>query len=304
MTATEWLLLFALSTLWGGSFFFNAVALNGLSPLWIVALRLAVGASVLWLLVFARGYAVPRSLKVWTAFISMAAINNVIPFLLITWGQTEITAGLASILNASTPIFAVFIAGWFLADEPLTRRKLIGAVLGLIGVAVLMGPSAFAAMDASLLAQLAVLGASLAYAISGVYGRRFREMGVQPLVAAAVQLTMATLIMVPLVLGLEGTADLPSVGGGAWSAVIALGIFSTGLAYILYFRLLETAGATNLMLVTLLIPVTAILLGTLLLGEKLLLTHFLGMAVIAFGLSVIDGRLYRRDSSQKESPHG
>ncbi|MEM7433118.1 MAG: DMT family transporter [Pseudomonadota bacterium] len=304
MTAFEWLLLFALSVLWGGSYFFNEIGLTGLPPLWIIALRLIVGALVLWVLVFARKLPVPRSLGVWLAFISMAAINNVIPFFLITWGQTATSAGFASIMNAATPIFAVFIAGAFLADEPLTKRKLAGATLGLAGVAILMGPGAFAGADTNLLARLALLGAALAYAISGVYGRRFREMGVQPLVAAAIQLTMATLLAVPLVLSVEGPASLANANTNAWLAVIGLGMFSTALAYILYFRLLASAGATNLMLVTLLIPVTAILLGVLILSETLVINQLLGMAVIAFGLSVIDGRLWKRFRNTKEHPHG
>jgi drug/metabolite transporter (DMT)-like permease len=171
---------------------------------------------------------------------------------------------------------------------------LFGAVLGLIGVAVLIGPKALAGLDVNLLAQVAVLGAALSYAFAGVYARRFTRMKIDPIVAASGQLLMSSFIMILLVLAFDSPSELMASSARVWITVIVMAVFSTALAYILYFRLLATAGATNAILVTLLIPVTAILLGALFLDERLQWLHFLGMAVIALGLSVIDGRLWQR----------
>jgi drug/metabolite transporter (DMT)-like permease len=218
----------------------------------------------------------------------------VFPFLLIVWGQKEIASGLAAILNAAAPIFSVIVAGIWLKDEPVTRPKLLGAALGLIGVAVLIGPSALAGLDANLLAQLAVLGAALSYAFAGVYARRFPRMNIDPIVAAAGQLLMSSLVLIALALMFEAPDQLLESSAKVWMAVAFMAVFSTALAYILYFRLLASAGATNAILVTLLIPVTAVLLGTAILDERLQWGHFLGMIVIGLGLSVIDGRLWNR----------
>ena len=227
-------------------------------------------------------------------FFWMGLLNNIFPFLLIVWGQKEIESGLAAILTAAAPIFSVIVAGVWLKDEPVTRSKLLGAVLGLFGVMVLIGPSALAGLNANLVAQLAVLGAALSYAFAGVYARRFTRMRIDPIVAASGQLLMSSLIMILLVLAFEAPVQVIESSAEVWAAVGLMAVFSTALAYILYFRLLASAGATNAILVTLLIPVTAILLGALILDERLQLLHFLGMAVIGLGLSVIDGRLWHR----------
>ena len=224
----------------------------------------------------------------------MGLLNNVLPFLLIVWGQKEIESGLAAILNAAAPIFSVIVAGVWLKDEPVTRSKLLGAALGLVGVAVLIGPSALTGLDANLLAQLAVLGAALSYAFAGVYARRFPRMNIDPIVAAAGQLLMSSLIMILLVLTFEAPDQLIKSSATVWMAVGFMAVFSTALAYILYFRLLASSGATNAILVTLLIPVTAILLGAIILDERLQWLHFLGMAMIGLALLVIDGRLWHR----------
>lgn len=294
MGLVQWSMLLLLSMLWGGSYFFVEVALVEWSPLLIVAVRVFIAAVVIWAIVFAAGLPIPRSRTAWIAFFWMALLNNVFPFLLIVWGQKEIESGLAAILNAAAPIFSVIVAGTWLKDEPITRAKLIGATLGIIGVAVLIGPSALGGLDANLLAQLAVLGAALSYAFAGVYARRFTGMNIDPIVAAAGQLLMSSLVMIALVLMFEAPSNLLESSTRVWMAVIFMAIFSTALAYILYFRLLASAGATNAILVTLLIPVTAVLLGTIILDERLEWGHFLGMAVIGLGLSVIDGRLWHR----------
>jgi drug/metabolite transporter (DMT)-like permease len=294
MGLVQWSMLLALSILWGGSYFFVEIALLEWSPLLIVAVRVAIATVVIWGIVLAAGLPIPRTRSAWMALLWMGLINNVAPFLLIVWGQKEIESGLAAILNAAAPIFTVIVAGIWLKDEPLTRSKLLGAVLGLIGVVFLIGPSALAGISANLVAQLAVLGAALSYAFAGVYARRFPRMGIDPIVAAAGQLLMSSLVLIALALTFESPGQLLESSSRTWMAVGLMAVFSTALAYILYFRLLATAGATNAILVTLLIPVTAILLGTIILGERLEWGHFLGMIVIGLGLSVIDGRLWHR----------
>lgn len=296
MGLVQWSMLVVLSILWGGSYFFVEIALLEWSPLLIVAVRVSIAAVVIWGIVLAAGLPIPRSRPAWMALLWMGLINNVTPFLLIVWGQKEIESGLAAILNAAAPIFTVIVAGIWLKDEPLTRSKLLGAALGLIGVVVLIGPSALAGISANLVAQLAVLGAALSYAFAGVYARRFPRMGIDPIVAAAGQLLMSSLVLITLALMFESPGQLLESSTRTWMAVALMAVFSTALAYILYFRLLATAGATNAILVTLLIPVTAILLGTIILGERLEWGHFLGMIVIGLGLSVIDGRLWHRSS--------
>ena len=294
MGLVQWSMLLLLSMLWGGSYFFVEIALLEWSPLLIVAVRVTIAAFVIWGIVLAAGLPLPRSRPAWMALFWMGLLNNVIPFLLIVWGQKEIESGLAAILNAAAPIFTVVVAGIWLKDEPVTRSKLLGAVLGLIGVIILIGPSALAGLDANLLAQLAVLGAALSYAFAGVYARRFPRMNIDPIVAAAGQLLMSALVMISLALVFEAPGQLLESSARVWMAVVFMAVFSTALAYILYFRLLASAGATNAILVTLLIPVTAILLGTIVLGERLESGHFVGMIVIGLGLAVIDGRLWHR----------
>jgi len=294
MGLVQWSMLVLLSMLWGGSYFFVEIALEEWSPLLIVAVRIVVASIVIWGIVLAAGLPIPRSRTAWMAFFFMGLLNNVFPFLLIVWGQKEIESGLAAILTAAAPIFSVIVAGVWLKDEPVTRPKLLGAVLGLIGVVVLIGPSALAGLDVNLLAQVAVLGGALSYAFAGVYARRFTRMNIDPIVAAAGQLLMSSLIMILLASAFDAPSQLIESSARVWIAVGLMAVFSTALAYILYFRLLASAGATNAILVTLLIPVTAILLGSLILDERLLWMHFLGMAVIGLGLSVIDGRLWQR----------
>ncbi len=294
MGPAEWGMLIILSVLWGGSFFFVEVALQGLPTLTLVAIRVALAALALWAVALVRGLKPPRSLKVWLAFAGMGLLNNVIPFSLIVWGQTEIASGLASIFNATTPLFAVVVAHVFLRDERATPMKIAGVVVGFVGVVVMIGPAALDGFGAAVVAQMAILGAALAYAFAGVFGRRFKTMGLDPILTAAGQVTASSVILTPVALVVDRPYLLPMPGGDVWISVIALALLSTALAYILYFRLLSSSGATNLLLVTFLIPVSAILLGVTLLGEELRPVHLVGMAFIGLGLSAIDGRLWKQ----------
>ena len=223
----------------------------------------------------------------------MGLLNNAIPFCLIVWGQTHIASGLAAILNATTPLWTVLVAHRFTSDQRMTSSRLAGVFIGLVGVAVMVGPAAIAGLGIDVVSQLAVLGASVSYAVAGVFGRRFRSMDLNPVVTAAGQVTSSTLMLLPVALLVDRPWTLPLPSLAVWSSVLGMATLSTAFAYIIYFRILATAGATNLLLVTFLIPVSAILLGFLVLGESLDRHHFLGMILIGFGLASIDGRLLR-----------
>jgi drug/metabolite transporter (DMT)-like permease len=288
-----WAMLIVLSMLWGGSFFFVGVVVTDLPPLTIVALRVGIAAITLWIIALMIGLRPPKELRVWGAFLGMGLLNNVVPFALIVWGQTQIASGLASIFNAATPIFAVVVAGILLPDERVTPLKLVGVGIGFVGVVVMIGLPALSG-GGSFIAQLAIIAAALSYAFAGVYGRRFKAMKINPIITAAGQVTASTIVLTPVALMVDGPLDVVAMSGDTWAAIAGLAVLSTAVAYVLYFKILELAGATNVLLVTLLVPVSAILLGSLFLNESLEVIHFVGMLLIAIGLSAIDGRLWRR----------
>lgn len=294
MQGREWAMLLALALLWGGSFFFNGVAVRELPPFTLVWLRVALAAAALLLALRLLGQPMPRERRVWAAFLGMGLLNNVIPFALIVWGQGHIASGLASILNATTPLFTVLVAHWLTPDERLTPLKAAGVAIGFGGAVAMVGPAALGGLGTDVLAQLACLAAALVYAFAGIFGRRFRRMGVAPMATAAGQVSASALLLLPVMLLVDEPWRLEMPGAASWGAVLGVALLSTALAYILYFRILAAAGATNLLLVTFLIPVSAILLGVLVLGEALLPRHLLGMALIGAGLALIDGRLPRR----------
>ncbi len=292
MGAREWIMLIVLSILWGGSFFFVGVAVTELPPLTIVTLRVGLAAIALWSIALVMGLRPPKSVKIWIAFLGMGLLNNVMPFVLIVWGQTQIASGLASILNAATPIFTVVVAGILLPDERMSPLKLAGVAVGFIGVVVMIGLPAIGG-GGSLLAQVAIIAATLSYAFAGVFGRRFKTMAINPIITAAGQVTASALVLTPITLMVDGPLDIAESSPETWTAIVGLAVLSTAIAYVLYFKILASAGATNLMLVTLLVPVSAILFGSLFLNESLEVIHLVGMALIALGLSAIDGRLWR-----------
>ncbi len=308
MSASDWALLAILSIVWGGSFLFIGIAVRELPPLTIVAIRVTTAALALLLTLKVMGVDMPRSRQAWAAFLGMSILNNVIPFTLIVWGQSHIASGLASILNATTPLFTVIVAHHLTDDERLTGQKLAGVIVGFVGVAVMIGAAAVASLDASILAQLAILGAALSYGFSGVFGRRFKTMGIPPLATAAGQVTVSSVLLVPVALIVDRPWTLAMPSTGAILSLAALGLVSTAFAYLIFFRLLARAGATNVGLVTFLIPVSAILLGVLVLGEMLAPRHFAGMALIGAGLILIDGRaisaLKARFTAKELAPRG
>ena len=284
------IMLLILAAVWGGSFFFGEIALREIPPLTITLYRVMWALPILALIVLLKGIYVPRSLKVWGAYLVMGALNNAIPFSLIFWGQTQIESGLASILNGTTAMFAAVVAGLLLRDESLTAKKIFGAVLGLTGVAFIMGPRALADFNLSDLAQLAILGATLSYAFAGVWGKTVLA-GQPPLMNAFGMLIGSTVLMIPIVLMFDGPPNL-ELSKGVWAALIGLASLSTALAYVLYFAILARAGAANLLLVTLLIPPFAVGLGVLFLDEQMKLEALIGFAIIGLGFAVTDGRLF------------
>jgi len=299
MQAREWGLLLALSLLWGGSFFFTAIALHELPPVSIVAVRVGLAAVLLRLVLLWRREPLARGWRDRADFLIMGLLNNVIPFTLIVWAQSHIPSGLAAILNGTTPLWAVLAAHLLTRDEKLTPWRVAGCITGFLGVALLLGLDLLWGMGSeflpqNLLAQAAIVAATLSYSCASIFGRRFTARGVAPLQAAAGQLSASGLMLLPLALLIDQPWQLPMPSLASWAALLALAAASTALAYILYFRILAVAGATNLMLVTFLIPVSAILLGHLVLGETLRPGHFGGMALIACGLTMIDGRLLNR----------
>ena len=292
MNRSEWGILIALALIWGAAFIFIKVAVTHVEPLTYVWLRLTIAAAALWLLLRWRGERLALPLAVWGALLVLALFNNMIPFVLFGWGQQRIASGLASILNTTTPIWGVIVAHLWTRDERMTPAKVIGVLIGFAGVATMIGPDMLFNGDGTVLAQLACLTAALCYALAGVWARRFRTLGVTPVEVAAGQLIIGAFAMAPLALAVDQPWLRPLPPLEAWGAIVALALFCTALGYILYFKLIETAGATNALLVTLLVPPTAILLGGLIFAERLTAGQFAGFAIIALGLAVIDGRLF------------
>ena len=292
MSARDWAKLLLLGVIWGGSFFFVHIAVAEIAPLKLVLFRVMIAACALHVYLLVRGPSFRLALPLAGILFGLSLLNNVIPFSLIFLGQTELGAGLASVLNATTPFWTLIVANMMTSDEKLNWNKLAGIALGICGTAVMIGPGLVAGLGGPVWAKLALIGASLSYALALMVARRLR--GVPPAIVATGQLTASTIIMIPIVLIVHGTGDLFAASAGTWAAVFALALVSTAFAYLLYFGLVASAGATNTSLVTLIVPASAILLGVTFLGEHLEAFELGGMALIALGLVTIDGRLFRR----------
>ncbi len=291
MKPIDWILLWTLSLLWGGSFLFNELALAGLPAVSIVWGRVALAAVVLGLVVKASGQGMPGR-GVWPALAVMGVMNNLVPFTLFVLAQGQITGALASVLNATTPLFTVLVAHVATADERLTPVKAVGVGLGFLGVVVMMVGED---LGGELLAILACLGAALSYGIAGVWGRRFKAAGVTPLQTAAGVVTCSAVILTPVWLALDRPWALAFPGWSPVLAVVALAVLSSAVAYLIFFRILARAGATAISLVTFLIPFSAAGLGWLVLGERLEARHFAGLALILGGLALMErARVARR----------
>ncbi|WP_090109701.1 DMT family transporter [Limimaricola pyoseonensis] len=292
MTNAAWGQLGLLALIWGGSFLSVRVALDEVGPLWIVGHRAVWAALALWPVALLARRPLPRGLGVWAALLVMGALNNAIPFGLLAWGQQHVETGLVAILNASTAIFGVLFAALFFADERLSLRKATGVACGFAGVVTVIGPAALSGFDLGAMGQVAVIGATISYALAGVWARKALT-GLPPLTASAGMTTGAALIMLPLAWGFEGAPDL-TLSAPVWSGLAYVSLGSTALAYILYYRVIAVAGSGNVLLVTLMVAPVAILLGVVVLGEALPARAFAGFGLLAAGLVVIDGRLLRR----------
>ena len=287
MKLTEWGMLIILSIFWGGSFFFVEIALRDFQPFTVVFLRVTLAALILIGVVYISGQRLPASLRVWGAFLVMGALNNAIPFSLIVWGQTRIDSGVASILNATTPIFTVLLAHTLTSDERLTLRKFFGVLIGFIGVYIMMKPELKDGFSWRGLGQAAVLGAAVSYGFAGIFGKRFKK--TSAVVNSAGMLICSSVMMFPFAIIIDSSWSLsPSLE--AVASVFGIAVISTAMAYLLYFRILAAAGATNVLLVTFLIPISALLLGVGVLGEIIKVFEYIGMGCIFLGLIVIDGR--------------
>ena len=287
MKPKEWGLLIILSLFWGGSFFFIEIALRDFQPFTLVFLRVSIAALILVGVMYLRGQRLPASLKTWIAYIIMGLFNNALPFSLIVWGQTRIESGVASILNATTPIFTVLLAHFLTSDERLTIPKILGVLVGFIGVYLMMMPELDNGFGWRGLGQVAVLGAAISYSFSGIFGKRFKH--IPAVVNSAGMLLCSSIMMLPPAIIIDAPWSIqPSFE--AVSAVLGIAVISTVAAYLLYFHLLAAAGATNVLLVTFLIPVSALMLGVGVLDEIIKRLEYAGMGCIFLGLIIIDGR--------------
>lgn len=286
MRGLDWIMLWTLSLVWGGSFLFNEIALQGLPALTIVWGRVALAAAILWaVLVVTETKGPPR--RLWPPLLVMGLLNNAVPFTLFVLAQGQITGALASVLNATTPLFTVLVAHLATTDERMTPRKTLGVALGFAGVLAMMAEEN---LHGEALAMLACLGAALSYGLAGVWGRRFRQAGLSPIATACGQVTSSTVLITPLWLILDRPWLEPWPGAEPVLAVIALASFCSAFAYLLFFRVLASAGSTAVSLVTFLIPLSAAGLGWLILGETLTLRHLAGLALILSGLALIQWR--------------
>lgn len=290
MKNADWLRLIALSAVWGSVFLFVTLAVRSIPEFTLVFLRLALAAAGFWLFIVATGRRMPRDRKLWGEFLISGLITNAIPFSLITWEQTQVEGGIASVLNAMTPCFVVVLAHFLTKDEKASVRKAVGVLVGFLGAYVLMSPDLQGGVSMRGLGQIAGLVASLAHALAGIYGKRFR--GLSPLVAATGTLTCAALWLLPVALIIDRPWSMRP-DPVALGAVTALGLLTVA-AYLLYYRILPSAGATNLMLATLLSPVFAYILGAVFVGESIYVTSVVGMFIIVIGMLIMDGRVLQR----------
>lgn len=291
MDGHDWSLLILLSVLWGGGYFFAGVAVKELPPLTVVLVRVFLAAMVLLPVLWYLGEALPKSFSGWLPFFGMGLLNNVLPFGFIFAGQTQITVGLSSIINAMTPLFTVVVMAAF-QEERLTVNRIIGVVMGVVGVAVLRGFDGSLNAGQTLGIGLCLAGA-LSYGFAALWGRRFL-VGVPPVKSATCQLMCSTLIMGIVVCVIDQPWTLAMPSPNTMLSLVALAIFGTAVAYIVFFKILVRAGASNVMLSTLLIPITALLLGNVLLGEAIHAKEIAGAVIIGAGLLFIDGRVISR----------
>jgi len=294
MGGIEWTMLILISICWGSSFYFNRIAVLEVPVLTIVLGRIGIGAILIYLFARARGLHLPRTREAWRELAVLSVLQYSLPLILIVWSQKHIPSGLASILNATMPIWAAIAAHLMMPDERLSLPRIVGVLFGVVGVAVMIGPQMLAGPHDHLWPELASLVAAICFGISAVYSRRLGRLGVAPSMTASGSMMLGTATLLPLVLVIDKPANwIAEPGLQAWGAVLALGLLAGALAFILFFDLIRRAGALNASLATILNPLTAILLGLWLLNETLAPRHYLGIVLIALGFAILDGRALR-----------
>lgn len=290
MGATEYGLIALQSMLWGSAFFFIAVARDALPPMTMSALRLVPACAILLLVVTYFRERLPATLEAWGYVAVFCLFNNVIPFIIIIYAQRFVTGGTAAIFNSTAPLFAIFLAAYFIADERLSWRRVIGILIGIAGVAILVGGGG--GSDANgVLARIGLVAAASCYAIGNVLARLFLR-GHSPFSLACAQMLASLVIATALAVVFERPWTLPAPSANGLMAIMAMGTFGSALASMCHFNVLKRAGATNAMLVTIILPLTPIILGALFLGERLSVREIVGAGVIAAALVSIDGRVF------------
>ena len=297
MSLRAWIYLLLLSSFWGASFYFIEVGLEHLSPVWLVSLRLISGAICLLIWLTLTSVSLPRHFEFWRNCLVMGVLNNLAPFCLIAWGQLSVTGGMASILNANTAFIGVLMSALFLKTEPLRLNRVAGVIIGVTGVAVAIGVNPLSGQTGSVWGQLAIVLATVFYALAGVWGR-IRLSAYQAAQGACGMLLCSAVLSVPLAIILSGQPSFSLLQtahlGTLVILILGIGILGTAMAYPLYFKVLELAGASNLLLVTIIVPIFALTLDALLLEQLVSWSALAGFGLVAFGLSVMDGRLYQR----------
>lgn len=294
LDGTGWLLIGILSILWGGAFFLIEVGLRSYPPITLVFMRLALAVPPMWIAMRLMGERWPTEPRIWGLLGIVGALNCALPFILFFWGQQYLDSGYASILNATTPIWGVVVAHFMTHDEKATPARIVGVLVGMAGIIVMVGPDAMKGLSNNLLAQIACIISTLFYSFAAIYGRRLSQTQMTPMVVATGQTAMAALFMLPVVLLFDQPWAMAMPRLDSTLAGVTLALLSTALAYILYFRLIDRAGASNAQLVAFLMPILAVILGIAFLGESLSSGQIAGAGLIAVGLAILDGRLVAR----------
>lgn len=294
LDGTGWLLIGILSILWGGAFFLIEVGLRSYPPITLVFMRLVLAVPPMWIAMRLMGERLPNEPRIWGLLAIVGALNCALPFILFFWGQQYLDSGYASILNATTPLWGVITAHFLTSDEKATPARIIGVLIGMAGIVVMVGPEAMKGLSNNLLAQLACIVSTIFYSFAAIYGRRLSQTELTPMAVATGQTMMAALMMVPIVAVMDQPWTMAPPRLDSTLAGVTLAIFSTALAYTLYFRLIDRSGASNAQLVAFLMPILAVILGIAFLGESLSGGQIAGAGLIAVGLAILDGRLVAR----------
>lgn len=299
LDGTGWLLIGILSILWGGAFFLIEVGLRSYPPITLVFMRLVLAVPPMWIAMRLMGQRLPSEPRVWGLLAVVGALNCALPFILFFWGQQYLDSGYASILNATTPLWGVITAHFLTSDEKATPARILGVLVGMAGIIVMVGPEAMKGLSNNLLAQLACIVSTIFYSFAAIYGRRLSQTELTPMAVATGQTMMAALMMVPVVVLIDQPWTMAAPRLDSTLAGLTLALFSTALAYTLYFRLIDRSGASNAQLVAFLMPILAVILGIAFLGESLSGGQIAGAGLIAIGLAILDGRLVARFQQQQ-----